>query len=94
MGNVTYMSAEEIEREHTAEIDRWRSELEVTLAAALRELGNAARAVGQLNGDQLYDVEFAEGCGEDIGHHLNAAMRAVRAADALRFRAVAPDVGR
>jgi hypothetical protein len=89
MGDVRYTSAEEVERHLGDKIDHQRGELEKHIAGALAELNAAMGALGQLNGE-LYDVEFAEGCGVDVAHHLYTAARTLRAADALRFRAVAP----
>lgn len=75
--------------EHAAEIDLWRAALEKGITGALAELRAADNAYQYLV-DGLYDVEFAEGHGADIAHHLDVAAKALRAADALRHRAVTP----
>lgn len=85
MADVKYTPAEEIEREHNAEMTAWRNQLDKGIAGALAEL-RAADAAFQYLVDGLYDVELAEGHGGDIAHHLDAAARALRAADALRHR--------
>lgn len=77
------------EAEHVAEMDHWRGELEKGLTRTLAEL-RAADAAYQYLVDGLYDVEFAEGHGTDIAHHLDVAAKALRAADALRHRSVTP----
>jgi hypothetical protein len=45
----------------------------------------ARQAVEDLNGPRLYAIEYAEGVGPDIVHHLGDAQRSLRAARALHI---------
>lgn len=69
--------------EHYGEIDRQREVLTSRLKAAGLALRFAAQALRELTGP-LYDVEFVDGhAGEDVAAHIEAARRAVRAAEAI-----------
>jgi hypothetical protein len=66
------------------QIAQLRESMESEIGRALSAVRSAVGTIAELRSDSVYDIEFAEGSGADIAHHLDAAARSLRAADALR----------
>ena len=63
------------------EIDRARTDLHGALTDAINALTRAHRAVTELTGDPVFDIEYAEGtAGDDTTFFISDSLRNCRAA--------------
>jgi hypothetical protein len=84
MHQMTAADREAIEREHDAEITDAMEALGMGLSSANANLAHTNQVLTRLRGNELYEVNYAEShVGADIAHHLQDAMRSLRAAHAL-----------
>lgn len=72
------------EYDNSAEITATRADLASELRQAHLHTGKAHTLLDVLRGDQMFDIEFAEGSeGADMSVHLGDAARSLRAALAI-----------
>lgn len=76
--------AEFAELDHIERIADTRGRLLTHLSDAVKALEQAAGSLGQLRGNTIYDVEFADGRdGRDVATFLDDSIRQTRAAYAV-----------